>query len=91
MFRQNKISRVLSPAIALALLAPAGFVPMAMAQQSADEVEQIVVTGSRGRERTVSDSPVPIDVFSAEDISQISLTDTNDIPVSYTHLTLPTN
>ncbi|MGY8784568.1 MAG: TonB-dependent receptor plug domain-containing protein [Pseudomonadales bacterium] len=79
MFRQNKISRVLSPAIALALLAPAGFVPMAMAQQSADEVEQIVVTGSRGRERTVSDSPVPIDVFSAEDISQISLTDTNDI------------
>ncbi len=79
MFRQNKISRILSPAIALALLAPAGFVPMAMAQQSAEEVEQIVVTGTRGRERTVSDSPVPIDVFSAEDISQISYTDTNDI------------
>ena len=50
-----------------------------MAQQSADEVEQIVVTGTRGRERTVADSPVPIDVFSAEDISQISYTDTNDI------------
>ncbi|MDG1026987.1 MAG: TonB-dependent receptor [Gammaproteobacteria bacterium] len=79
MFRQNKISRILSPAITLALLAPAGFVPVAMAQQSADEVEQIVVTGTRGRERTVADSPVPIDVFSAEDISQISYTDTNDI------------
>ena len=79
MFRQNKISRILSPAIALALLAPAGFVPMALAQESAEQVEQIIVTGSRGRERTVSDSPVPIDVFSAEDISQISLTDTNDI------------
>ena len=50
-----------------------------MAQQSADEVEQIVVTGTRGRERTVADSPVPIDVFSAEDIRQISYTDTNDI------------
>lgn len=79
MFRQNKISRILSPAITLALLAPAGFVPVAMAQQSADEVEQIVVTGTRGRERTVADSPVPIDVFSAEDIRQISYTDTNDI------------
>lgn len=77
MLKKNKINKVLSPAIALAILAPAGFVPIAMAQEA--EVEQIVVTGSRGKPRTVSDSPVPIDVFSAEDISQVSFTDTNDI------------
>lgn len=79
MFKQNKINRILAPAIALALFAPAGFVPMAMAQESADQIEQVIVTGSRGRPRTVADSPVPIDVFSADDIGQISLTDTNDI------------
>lgn len=79
MFRKSKTSRVLSPAIALAIMAPAGFTPIALAQQSADSIEQVVVTGTRGRERTVSDSPVPIDVFNVDDITQISLTDTNDI------------
>lgn len=79
MFRKNKISRILSPAIALAILAPTGFAPVAMAQQSEDSIEQVVVTGTRGRERTVNDSPVPIDVFNTDDITQISLTDTNDI------------
>ena len=79
MFRRNKRSRILAPAIALAFLTPAGFAPAAMAQDSSGDVEQIVVTGSRGQPRTVSDSPVPIDVFSAEDIQQISFTDTNDI------------
>ncbi|MDG2336994.1 MAG: TonB-dependent receptor [Gammaproteobacteria bacterium] len=79
MFRRNKISRFLSPSIALAFIAPTGLIPAAMAQQGIEELEEIIVTGARGRPRTVSDSPVPIDVFSAEDISQISLTDTNDI------------
>ena len=79
MFRKTKINRILSPAIALAILAPAGFAPVAMAQQNADEIEQVIVTGSRGRPRTVSDSPVPIDVFSADDIESISYTDMNDI------------
>ena len=55
MFKQNKINRILAPAIALALFAPAGFVPMAMAQESADQIEQVIVTGSRGRPRTVAD------------------------------------
>jgi iron complex outermembrane receptor protein len=51
---------------------------MALAQE-AEEVEQITVLGTRGRPRTVSDSPVPIDVFSAEEIESISYTDMNDI------------
>ena len=79
MFRQNKMARVLSPAIALAILAPAVYAPVALAQQDAADLEEIIVTGSRGRPRTVSDSPVPVDVFSAADIEAISYTDTNDI------------
>ncbi len=79
MFRQRKAARVLSPAIALALLAPAAYTPMALAQQDSADLEEIIVTGARGRPRTVTDSPVPVDVFSAEEIEAISYTDTNDI------------
>jgi len=66
MFRKNKISRILTPAIALAILAPAGFAPAVLAHESADSIEQVIVTGSRGKPLTVSDSPVPVDVFTAE-------------------------
>lgn len=50
------------------------------AQQDTEEVlEEVIVTGARGRPRTVSDSPVPIDVFDAETIESVSFTDTNDV------------
>ena len=72
--------RVLPTAIALALLAPATYTPMVFAQDDSDaQLEQIIVTGSRGRPRTVADSPVPIDVFNEADLRAISYTDTNDI------------
>lgn len=56
----------------------------AVAAQEAQDIngaalEQIVITGSRGRPRTVTDSPVSVDVFSASDIESVSYTDTNDI------------
>lgn len=55
----------------------------AFAQEAAtDDVsiqETVTVTGSRGQPRSVTDSPVPIDVFSADDIEAVSFTDTNDI------------
>jgi len=79
MFKKNKISRLLTPAITLAMLAPAGFVPVVLAQEGAGVVEQVIVTGSRGRPRSVSDSPVPVDVFSADQLEAVSHTDTNDI------------
>ncbi len=79
MFRQKKTARVLSPAIALALLAPAVYAPATLAQENTADLEEIIVTGARGRPRTVSDSPVPVDVFSADEIEAISYTDTNDI------------
>lgn len=58
-----------------------GFTTQSLAQDSEDvgSIEEIITTGSRGRPRTVSDSPVPVDVFSASDLEAVSFTDTNDI------------
>ena len=42
-------------------------------------VDDIVVTGSRGRPRTVQESPVPIDVLSEEEIQSANFADTNDV------------
>ncbi|ADM09745.1 TonB-dependent receptor, putative [Parvularcula bermudensis HTCC2503] len=41
--------------------------------------DTIVVTGARGKPRTVKESPVPIDVFDSEDLEDVSFTDANDI------------
>lgn len=41
--------------------------------------ERIVVTGARGKPRSVLDSAVPVDVLSEEDLSAVPFTDTNDI------------
>ena len=43
------------------------------------DLEEVIVTGIRGKPRTVSDSPVPVDVFSSADIDAVSHTDTNNI------------
>ena len=78
--RNKPTRRVLPSAIALSLLLPAGFSPLVFAQDTNNAMlEEIVVTGARGRPRTVSDSPVPIDVFGADDLEAVSFTDTNDI------------
>jgi len=42
-------------------------------------VEKLIVTGVRGAPRTVADSPVPIDVFSEQDLTSVAFTDTNDV------------
>jgi len=42
----------------------------ALAQQSAEALEEIVVIGSRGAPRSAADSPVPVDVFQASDFEQ---------------------
>lgn len=46
---------------------------------AADDLETIVVTGIRGAARTVESSPVPIDVFRAEDLRSVPSSDTLDI------------
>lgn len=69
--------------LAVAIFAAHGFSPAAVAQDSdgadVSNLEEIIITGARGRPRTVADSPVPVDVFSADDIEAISYTDTNNI------------
>ena len=69
--------------LAVAILAACGLAPYGSAQQAAEDqaadVEEIIITGARGRPRTVADSPVPVDVFSAADLEAISHTDTNNI------------
>ncbi|VWX54575.1 TonB-dependent receptor [Novosphingobium sp. 9U] len=47
--------------------------------QTTDLDNQIVVTGSRGKPRTVADSAVPIDVIPQAEIEAISFTDTQDV------------
>lgn len=42
-------------------------------------IEEVVVTGVRGKPRTVSDSPVPVDVFDSQTIDDVAYTDTNDV------------
>ena len=42
-------------------------------------IEEQVVTGVRGKPRTVQDSPVPIDVFGEDAINDVAFTDMNDV------------
>ena len=44
-----------------------------------DSYEKVVITGSRGAPRSLADSPVPVDVLSADDLAGVPFTDTNDI------------
>lgn len=69
----------LSPALALAIfLSSIGFSSVPVIAQELD-VEEVIVTGARGQPRSVQDSPVPVDVFSSEDLEAVAFTDTNDV------------
>ena len=60
-------------------VAPQGAVGVEDGPAAEDAGDQIVVTGLRGRPRTVTDSPVPVDVFNEEVLERTSQTDTLDI------------
>ena len=72
-----------------ALLAPPGFALLAAAmlpaglalaaQAEADEIEELVVLGTRRAERSVADSPVPVDVVTGEDFENMGSTDMDDM------------
>ena len=61
------------------LVAPAALAQDSEAEDDTAVQETIIVTGARGAPRSVTDSPVPIDVFGADDIEAVSFTDTNDV------------
>ena len=44
--------------------------PVTVSAQSDEEIEEVVVTGTRSKPRSAADSPVPIDSFNAEQLSQ---------------------
>lgn len=68
--------------ITAAVIAASGMISssaLAQDSESASQLEEIIITGARGRPRTVSDSPVPVDVFDASTIESVSYTDTANI------------
>ena len=84
--------RLATRAILLATLSPFAFATPALAQQNQEAVqdtsqaqaqgdlpdnETIVVTGTRRTDRTVADSPVPVDVLSSESLSHTGFTEVN--------------
>jgi iron complex outermembrane receptor protein len=60
----------------------AGFLTVAggaQAQQPAGDVEEIVVTGTRRADRTLAESPVPVDVISAGELERSGLGEVNKV------------
>ena len=47
--------------------------------ESDPSLERIAVVGARGAPRSVTSSPVPVDVFNEEDLEAVSFTDMNDV------------
>jgi iron complex outermembrane recepter protein len=75
----RKLTSILLPVSVLALVIPGlGTVAQAAGAQS-DEIEEIVVSGLRGKARSAVDSAVPIDTFNADAIEQVAFTDVQDI------------
>lgn len=73
-----KLTSFLLPVTVVALAMP-GLNSVAQAQGADEEIEEIIVSGFRGKPRTAVDSAVPIDTFNSEMIEAVSHTDTVDI------------
>lgn len=72
-----------SLALAIAMLSAgglAGVTPsVSFAAEASGEIEEVVVSGLRGKPRTATDSPVAVDTFDLQAIEAVSFQDTNDI------------
>ncbi|MCI0517394.1 MAG: TonB-dependent receptor [Woeseiaceae bacterium] len=74
-----KVFRFLIPAAALVFAMPV-LSPVALAQApAAEEIEEIITTGTRRSERSASDSAVPIDVIGGQELVNIGTTDLNEL------------
>lgn len=84
MMNSVKFSGIIATS-ALALMAsPSAFAQNAATNQNATPVNagaenEIIVTGLRGRPRSVTDSPVPVDVYSEETLEHAAQTDTLNV------------
>ena len=59
------LSRILALAAAAAIAMPV----TVLAQGDDEEIEEVVVTGTRSKPRSAADSPVPIDSFNADQLA----------------------
>src|SRR4026208_1950423 len=77
-----KSRRSLAIAMRLSPVLLIGVVPAVAAQTAAadGELEELVVTGTRAAARSVTESPVPIDVLSGEDFENQAGTDLSNLP-----------
>ncbi|MEM1144452.1 MAG: TonB-dependent receptor [Pseudomonadota bacterium] len=75
---QTRFKRMPLAVAILAAGAAATTAPVLMAQ-GAGELEEVVITGLRGKPRSAVDSPVAVDVFNAEQIEASSFQDTTDV------------
>jgi iron complex outermembrane receptor protein len=62
--------KTLSKILALAAAAAVAMPVTASAQSDDEEIEEVTVTGTRSKPRSATDSPVPIDTFDQEQLSQ---------------------
>ena len=90
--RMNNLHhRPLAVAVSLCLLLAAPALASAQdAPRSTTDLDRVEVTGSRIK-RAEMEGRVPVQTLSREDIERTGLTSIGEVlPVSYTHLTLPT-
>jgi len=67
-------------AVSASILGSVLTMSVAFAQETqAEDIEQIAVVGMRTPLRSLSDSPVPIDVISAEDLTKTGFTELNQM------------
>src|SRR4026208_1991380 len=74
-----KSRRSLAIAMRLSPVLLIGAVPTVLAQTADGELEELVVTGTRAAARSVTESPVPIDVLSGEDFENQAGTDLSNL------------
>ena len=80
LMRMRSLRRqVAAGTLAVLLTLPLGISSAPALAESEEIVEEVVVTGVRGKPRTVRESPVPVDVFTSDVIEDVAFTDMNDI------------
>ncbi|MFQ3236415.1 MAG: iron complex outermembrane receptor protein [Paraglaciecola sp.] len=81
----NKLSRSIKLILAASAVTAVANISPAMAQETTDKadktanIEKIAVVGSRGAPRSIADSPVPIDIIGAKELSAAGNSDMLEI------------
>jgi iron complex outermembrane receptor protein len=82
---RSKLNRLLAGLMGapIAVGAFALSVGVASSASAEEALEEVVVTGSRAKPRTVEDSPIPVDVFSQAELEEVGYTDANVVIKSW--------